>query len=66
MAQASTVQIAFAAVTTAASFLSLIGSAFILFCYSILPFDGHFRHILIMNLAISGEQSLMHHLASLG
>ena len=62
MAQATTVQLALAAVTTFASLLSLNGSAFMLFCYAILPFDGHFRHILIINLAISGRQPLMYYL----
>lgn len=66
MAQASMVQIALAAVTTTASLLSMIGSAFILFCYAILPFDGHFHHMLIMNLAMSGRQPSMHHSASPG
>ncbi len=56
MTQASTVQIA---LTAGASFLSFNGSAFVLVCYAILPFDGHFRHILILNLTMSGRRPLM-------
>ena len=59
MSQASTVQIALAAVTASASFLSFNGSAFMLACYAVLPFDGHFRHILILNLTISGRRPFM-------
>ncbi|KAF8345109.1 hypothetical protein F5887DRAFT_1074757 [Amanita rubescens] len=49
-----------AAVTAAASLLSLIGSGFILVCYAILPLNHHFRHILILNLATSGTRPLTH------
>jgi len=49
----TSVGIAITAVTAAASFLSVIGSGFILLCYAILPLDHHFRHILILNLATS-------------
>ena len=66
MAQASTVQIALAAVTAAATILSLNGSAFILVCYAILPRDDRFRHTLILNLATSGTEPLMHCLSSPG
>ncbi|KAF8344578.1 hypothetical protein F5887DRAFT_264433 [Amanita rubescens] len=53
MAPASRVLIAMAAVMATASLSSMIGSAFILICYAILPFGHHFRHILILNLALS-------------
>ncbi|KAF8334377.1 G protein-coupled glucose receptor regulating Gpa2-domain-containing protein [Amanita rubescens] len=53
MTQASKVEIAIAAVTACASLMSLVGSALILVCYAILPFDRHFRHVLILNLATS-------------
>ena len=55
MARASKDLIAIAAVTATASLSSMIGSAFILVCYAILPSDRHFRHILILNLAASGK-----------
>ena len=55
MPRASNILIAMAAVTATASLSSLIGSAFILVCYAILPSDRHFRHILILNLAASGK-----------
>ncbi|KAF8344553.1 G protein-coupled glucose receptor regulating Gpa2-domain-containing protein [Amanita rubescens] len=42
-----------AAVTASTNILSVSGSAFILVCYTILPFDGHFRHILILNLTVT-------------
>ncbi|KAK2459257.1 hypothetical protein APHAL10511_008734 [Amanita phalloides] len=53
MQETSTVTVAITVVTAAASLLSLIGSAFILICYAILPLKFHFRHVLILNLAIS-------------
>ncbi|KAK2459262.1 hypothetical protein APHAL10511_008739, partial [Amanita phalloides] len=53
MVHPSPVSTAITAVTAACSILSLIGSGFILLCYTVLPLDHHFRHILILNLAIS-------------
>ncbi|KAF8621918.1 hypothetical protein AX15_007413 [Amanita polypyramis BW_CC] len=44
---------ALTALSTIASLFSTIGSGSILICYSILPLDYHFRHILILNLATS-------------
>ncbi|KIL56902.1 hypothetical protein M378DRAFT_172311 [Amanita muscaria Koide BX008] len=41
------------AVTVIGSVLSTIGSGFVLICYSILPLEQHFRHVLIFNLALS-------------
>jgi hypothetical protein len=40
----------------AGSLASLAGSAFILMCYTILPLEYNFRHVLILNLSIAGEQ----------
>ncbi|KAF8344516.1 hypothetical protein F5887DRAFT_970296 [Amanita rubescens] len=54
MTEMSTLSIALAIVTAIASVMSVIGSAFILVCYTILPLDYHFRHVLILNLAASG------------
>ena len=42
-------------VTLTGSFLSLLGSAFILICYLILPQKRHIRHALIINLTVAGE-----------
>ncbi|KAF8338450.1 G protein-coupled glucose receptor regulating Gpa2-domain-containing protein [Amanita rubescens] len=47
------IEVAATAVTLGCSLLSVVGSGFILVCYSILPFQHHFRHILIINLAIA-------------
>ncbi|KAF8337207.1 G protein-coupled glucose receptor regulating Gpa2-domain-containing protein [Amanita rubescens] len=47
------IEIAATAVTLGCSLLSVVGSGFILVCYSILPLQHHFRHILIINLAIA-------------
>ena len=44
-------------VTAIASIPSVVGSGFILICYSILPLNNHFRHVLILNLAVAGELS---------
>jgi hypothetical protein len=52
----STISTAITIVTAIASVMSVIGSGFILVCYTILPLDYHFRHVLILNLAISGEE----------
>ncbi|RDW66885.1 hypothetical protein BP5796_09634 [Coleophoma crateriformis] len=40
-------------VTFTTSFLSLLGTAFILFCYVILPQKRHIRHALIINLTLA-------------
>ena len=48
------IEVAATAVTLGCSLLSFVGSGFILVCYSILPLRHHFRHILIINLAIAG------------
>ncbi|TFK33368.1 G protein-coupled glucose receptor regulating Gpa2-domain-containing protein [Crucibulum laeve] len=45
--------IAIAGLNLAGSFLSLLGSGFIIFCYLILPMKHHFRHVLILNLAFA-------------
>jgi len=47
------IEVAVTAVTLTCSLLSFVGSGFILICYSILPLKQHFRHILIINLAIA-------------
>jgi hypothetical protein len=60
MTEMSAVSIAVAIVTAIASVMSVIGSAFILVCYTILPLDYHFRHVLILNLAISGMISMIY------
>lgn len=57
MVEIPAVSIDIAIVTAVASITSVIGSGFILVCYSILPLDYHFRHVLILNLAVSGELS---------
>lgn len=41
--------------TVIGSTLSAIGAGFILICYSIFPQKHHFRHALIINLALSGK-----------
>src|SRR6266576_1176407 len=48
------IKVAITAITLACSLLSFVGSGFMLICYSILPLQHHFRHILIINLAIAG------------
>jgi hypothetical protein len=53
----SAVSIDITIVTATASITSVIGSGFILVCYTVLPLDYHFRHVLILNLAVSGEES---------
>ncbi len=35
--------------------LSAVGSGFIILCYVLLPLKKHYRHLLILNLAISGK-----------
>jgi hypothetical protein len=45
--------IAITAVTVTGSILSMVGAGFVLICYAILPFEHHFRHGLILNLAVS-------------
>lgn len=42
-------------VTLTGSLLSLLGTAFILICYLILPQKRHIRHALIINLTVAGE-----------
>jgi hypothetical protein len=37
------------------SFSSAIGAGLILVCYALLPQRRHFRHALIINLALSGK-----------
>ncbi|KAF4600325.1 hypothetical protein EYR38_004950 [Pleurotus pulmonarius] len=60
-----------AIITFTCSLLSAIGSGLILLCYLALPLKKHFRHVLILNLAVadfinsvnnsaSGAQILMH------
>jgi hypothetical protein len=44
-----------AALTVTASLLSLVGTAFILICYLILPHKQHIRHALIVNLTLAGK-----------
>jgi hypothetical protein len=41
------------ALTLTGSLSSLLGSAFILICYAVLPLEYHFRHVLILNLSIA-------------
>lgn len=41
-------------VTLTGSLLSLLGTAFILICYMILPQKRHIRHALIINLTVAG------------
>ncbi len=41
--------------TLIGSLLSMLGAGFILVCYAILPQKRHFRHALIINLAVAGE-----------
>ena len=56
MQQLSEFSIVLSSLTLAASLSSLVGAAFILICYAILPLEYHFRHVLILNLSIAGEQ----------
>lgn len=39
------------------STLSFIGASFIIICYLLLPMKRHFRHALILNLAVAGIYS---------
>lgn len=43
-----------AIITFTCSLLSAIGSGLILLCYLALPLKKHFRHVLILNLAVAG------------
>jgi hypothetical protein len=56
MPQLPTILIAITAVDLSFSTLSLIGSGLTLICYAILPFDYHFRHMLILNLTAAGAR----------
>ncbi|KAL2060658.1 hypothetical protein VTL71DRAFT_9299 [Oculimacula yallundae] len=47
------VDVALVAVTLTGSLMSLLGTAFILICYMILPQKRHIRHALIINLTIA-------------
>jgi hypothetical protein len=44
-----------AGITVTASLLSLVGTAFILISYLILPHKQYIRHALIVNLTLAGE-----------
>ena len=56
MAELSDISVIISAVTLTASSLSVIGSGFILICYTILPLKHHIRHVLILNLAVAGKR----------
>lgn len=47
-----------AIITFTCSLLSAIGSGLILLCYLALPLKKHFRHVLILNLAVAGTFTL--------
>jgi hypothetical protein len=51
-----------AGITVTASLLSLLGTAFILVCYLILPHKQHIRHALIVNPKLVGESRGIDHL----
>ena len=51
--------------TLIGSFLSALGAGFILVCYVLLPQKRHFRHALIINLAVSGKLTPARHLTQL-
>lgn len=38
--------------------LSALGSGFIILCYLALPLRRHFRHVLILNLAVAGKSAV--------
>lgn len=48
-------ELALAITNLVGSALSAMGSGFIILCYIFLPMKKHYRHPLIMNLAIAGK-----------
>ncbi|KAG9217959.1 hypothetical protein PLEOSDRAFT_1086413 [Pleurotus ostreatus PC15] len=55
-----------ASLTFAGSFLSALGSGCILLCYLALPLKRHFRHVLILNLAVADFANSVNNAASGG
>ena len=55
MGQFNGVSLVIASLDLTGSISSALGAGFIALCYLILPLRKHFRHSLILNLAIAGK-----------